>query len=171
MEFIQIKNFEDFRVKNIYENYCNTFPELERRSEKQFRQLFKNENVKVLSLLNELKFIGYLIIWELQGFVFLEHFEVFESYRNQKFGEEILKELERDYFKIILETEKENFNENAKRRITFYLKNGFHQISDSYVQPSYGDGKTNLELLLFANWEVENLDLIIENIYDVVYRK
>lgn len=169
MEFLQLSDFEDFSVKYIYRNYCKTFPENERRSIEQFQTLFENDKVKVFSILNESTFIGYLIIWQLEDFAFLEHFEVFEEFRNHKFGSEILNKLKENHTRIILETETVNYNEVAPRRIKFYQKNGFQEISNTYLQPSYGEGKTSLELLLFANFKPENLERITENIYEVVY--
>lgn len=171
MEFIKITDSEDFRVKNIYDSYCRTFAKAERRDESQFIDLFENEKVKVLSILNDSSFIGYLIVWELENFAFLEHFEVFEEFRSQSFGAEILNKLAEEHAHLILETETEHYNEDAPRRIKFYLKNGFQLISDSYAQPSYGEGKSSLELLLFANFKPESLERITENIYDVVYGK
>ena len=77
MEYLQVHSFDDFRAQQIFQSYCETFPEDERRSEKQFQSLFSNPNVKVFSVLKDLKNIGYLIIWELSNSVFVEHFEIF----------------------------------------------------------------------------------------------
>ena len=103
MEFIQITSLDDFRSKEIYSSYITSFPEDERRSPEQFSQLFNNEKVKVFSVLNDRKYIGYLIAWELTEFVFIEHFEIFSEFRSQKFGSEVIQKLFRDYSKIILE--------------------------------------------------------------------
>ncbi|MBC7556073.1 MAG: GNAT family N-acetyltransferase [Chryseobacterium sp.] len=171
MEFVLISDFSDFRVKSIFKAYCDTFPEAERRSKAQFENLFEQETVKIFSILNDADFIGYFIIWELDGFVFLEHFEIFQSFRNKNLGSGVLKKLVQTYPNVILETETEKLNAEAPKRIIFYQNNGFHKILDSYVQPSYGEGKESLQLLLFANFQPENLEMITENIYDVVYGK
>jgi hypothetical protein len=60
-------------------------------------------------------------------------------------------------------------DENAKRRIAFYQKNGFAIIDETYVQPCYEEGKNSLNLWLLANWNPEKTDWIKEEIYDVVY--
>lgn len=171
MKFIEITDFKNYLVKPIFTAYCETFPENERRSEAQFESLFHNGNTKVFSILNQSKSIGYLIIWELKNFAFLEHFEIFENFRNQNFGAEVLQKIIKIYPNIILETETSSTNKMAERRIAFYQKNGFRKISDFYMQPSYGEGKESIELLLFANFSPENLERIIENIYKVVYGK
>ncbi|SFI22411.1 GNAT family N-acetyltransferase [Halpernia frigidisoli] len=171
MEFNLIDEFEDFRVKSIFEAYCDTFPENERRSESQFENLFKKEKVSVFSIVNNSQFIGYFIMWDLEGFAFLEHFEIFEAFRSNNFGSEVLQKLKENYSKIILESEPEHFNSIAGKRIKFYQRNGFKIISENYIQPSYGEGKPDLNLLLFANFQPKNLEKITENIYDVVYGK
>ena len=171
MKFKAILNFKEFQAESIFKAYCNTFPENERRSEMQFRNLFEEEKVSVFSILNYSNFIGYFIIWELKDCVFLEHFEIFKEFRSQNLGSKVLRKLSENYTKIVLETEPENFSEIAAKRIQFYIRNGFQEISNSYIQPSYGDGKTSLELLLFANFQPESLEKIIGNIYKVVYGK
>lgn len=170
MEFIQVISPEDFRTVEIYSSYCTTFPECERRSEVQFQDLFSKENVKVYSVLDDLKTVGYIIIWELSDGVFVEHFEIFSEFRSMKYGTEIISKLFRDYSNIILEAEPENLNEDSKRRIAFYQKNGFAVIDANYMQPSYGDGKQSLNLWLLCNWKPENVLRIKEEIYDTVYR-
>ena len=169
MEYLQIPSFDDYRAQNIFESYNTTFPEDERRSEQQFRALFSNPKVKVFSVLKDLQDIGYLVVWELTNFVFVEHFEIFSEFRSLKYGSEIVSNLFKDYTHIVLEAEPASENVDAERRISFYEKNGFLVIDDSYVQPCYDPEKQSLNLWLLANWKPEKTDWIKEEIYDVVY--
>lgn len=171
MEFLQITSADDFRVKEIYDSYCATFPADERRNEKQFRGLFNCTKMKMISVLHDLQNIGYLITWELSGFVFVEHFEIFSEFRSRKYGSDIIQHLFKTYSHIVLEVEPENTSEDAKRRISFYKKNSFAVIDETYVQPPYEEGKNALQLWLLANWKPENTDSVKEEIYDVVYCK
>lgn len=171
MNFQRIRVFDDKKVKNVYNSYCQTFPEAERRDKKQFEKLFDKKEVQILSISASSEFVGYLIAWNLDNFTFLEHFEVFETFRNRKFGAEILKNLKTTNSKIVLETEPKDLNEFANRRIQFYQRNGFEIISDSYTQPSYGAGKPALDMFLLATWLPENVDKLIEEIHKVVYEK
>lgn len=169
MEFLHITSPDDYRVQEIFDSYCSTFPEDERRDQDKFTALFSHPKVKVISVLHEAKNIGYLIIWKLSNYVFVEHFEVFEEFRNQKFGSHITGYLFENYPKLILEIEPEHLDENAKRRYSFYQKNGFNLIDEMYVQPSYGKDKKPLNLWLLANYSPENLNEIKDEIYDIVY--
>ncbi|MGV8915210.1 MAG: N-acetyltransferase [Kaistella sp.] len=169
MEYLQINSFEDFRAVEIYKSYCETFPEDERRGEKQFRSLFTNPKVKVWSVLKDLQNIGYLISWELTNFIFIEHFEIFSEFRSLKYGSVIIQDLFKNYSHIVLESEPETLDDIAKRRIGFYERNGFQIIDKNYEQPAYEPGKNKLDLWLLANWQPENLQHVKEEIYDVVY--
>ncbi len=169
MEYLQIPTYDDYRAVEIYASYCVTFPPDERRSEQQFSKLFSNPCVKVCSILHELKNIGYIISWELTGFVFIEHFEIFSDFRSLKYGSDVISHLFKSYTHIVLEAEPENLDENARRRIEFYRRNGFEVIDENYEQPCYEPSKSALKLWLLANWQPEKTDWIKEEIYDVVY--
>lgn len=169
MEYLPIPSYDDFRVPPIYQSYTSSFPEDERRSETQFRELFHHPIVKVYSVQDQANNIGYLIIWELSGFVFVEHFEVFQPFRSKKYGSVIIGHLFKNHPKIVLEAEPEQHDELAKRRIGFYQRNGFGVIDTQYIQPPYGAGKNPLNLWLLATWNPENITKIKEEIYDVVY--
>lgn len=169
MEFIHITSPEDYRVQEIFDSYSVTFPEDERREWNQFMALFKNPKVKVISVLHDAQNIGYLILWELCTAVFVEHFEIFEAFRDQKLGSQVTDYLSANHPRIVLEVEHENVNEAAKRRFSFYQKNGFQRIDEMYIQPCYGEGKKPLSLWLLANYTPENLQELKDEIYDIVY--
>ena len=157
------------KISKIFSRYENTFPEDERRSREQFLDLAENPDVFVFLIKNEDETIGYCVIWELSDFYFLEHFEVFEEFRNQKFGEKILESLQEKFEKMILETEPDSLSEIAARRLQFYQRNGFNIIEKNYLQPSYGEGKSSLHLFLMGNFSPENLENSIKEIHEVVY--
>ena len=170
MEFIQITYAQNERAKRIYSSYTNTFPEDERRSEKQFDQLFNNDKTEILGVFFEQKFIGYAIIWTLSDFSFMEHFEIFSEYQNKKYGSSFLKHITGKHSHLIIETEPIDLNDDAERRINFYERNGFYTLQKDYIQPAYSAEKNSLELWLMANYHPEKLEFVKENIYDVVYR-
>lgn len=169
MEYLTVESF-DFRAEEIYCAYSTSFPPDEQRSEQQFRALFNNPRVRVVSVLDHLQKVGYLIIWELTGFVFLEHFEIFSEFRSRNYGSQIVTELYRDYSHMVLEAEPADLSSDAARRISFYEKNGFTVIDRDYVQPAYDADKNPLNLWLMANWLPDKTDWIREELYDVVYR-
>ncbi len=169
MEFLPITSAEDHRVQEIYTSYTTTFPIDEQRNKEQFLDLFSNPKVRFMSVVHESETIGYLILWELSSFVFVEHFEVFEAFRSKKLGSHIMNHLLENYPRIILEIEPAELNEDAKRRYSFYQRNRFELIDTTYIQPSYGDGKQSLNLWLLANYSPENLEELKSEICTTVY--
>ena len=157
------------KISKIFSRYEKTFPENERRDKEQFLDLAEDPDAFVFLIKNEDETIGYSVIWELKDFYFLEHFEVFEEFRGQSFGSQILKELSDIYPKIVLETEHGNLNEIAKRRVSFYQRNGFSIIDNNYIQPKYSEEKKSLPLLLLANFTTPNPQKIATEIHNNVY--
>lgn len=169
MEFLPITSAEDHRVQEIYTSYTTTFPVDEQRDKEQFTDLFSTPQAKIMSVVHESEAVGYLILWELSSFVFVEHFEVFETFRSKKLGSQIMGSLLESYPKIILEIEPEDLNEDAKRRYSFYQRNSFGLIDTTYVQPSYGEGKKSLNLWLLANYTPDNVEELKSEICNTVY--
>lgn len=135
----------------VYDAYCEAFPENERRNKKQFLSLFENPKAGVFSLQHDDRAKGYMVIWQLSGFVFMEHFEIFPAYRNQNMGTIIaLSELVGKYPRIVLESEPETFDGMSGRRIGFYQRNGFSIIDKDYVQPAYSSDKSALNLFFVS---------------------
>lgn len=157
------------KISRIFSAYEKTFPADERRDEEQFLALLENEKSFILAIKNDDFQVGYAILWKLESFYFLEHFEVFEEFRNLKLGSQILSELKEKFGNIVLESEPSNLNEMAERRIGFYERNGYSIISEDYIQPSYGVGKNSLNLYLLSNFPVENISEIVNEIHQEVY--
>lgn len=157
------------KLSRIFSSYEKTFPADERRDEAQFLALLENPNSLIFIIKNEENSIGYVILWELNDFYFLEHFEVFEEFRNLKLGSQILSELQEKFGNIVLESEPNSLGEMAERRINFYVRNGFSVISEEYVQPSYGAGKNAIRLFLLSNFAIAEVKAIQNEIYSKVY--
>ena len=169
MEFQKIYDWKDEKVSEILYAYQNSFPPDERRDNEQLQKLFNNENAEIISILNENENIGYLILWKLSDFVFIEHFEIFECFRGKSFGSDILQNLLQKHPKIVLESEPDYLSNIAAKRISFYKRNGFKVIDEQYIQPSYGEGKKPLTLFLLSSETTENVEKIKEEIYQKVY--
>lgn len=157
------------KLSRIFFVYEKTFPEDERRNKEQFLAFSENYEVYVFGIKNDEKSIGYAVLWKVLDFYFLEHFEVFEEFRNQKFGSEILTELQEKYPKIILESEPETLNETAEKRIRFYERNGFSVIDKNYIQPGYEEAKREVHLYLLGNFIPDDITKTVDFIHKTVY--
>lgn len=165
---IQPTNEEEKNI--IFSSYSQSFPPEERRNEEQFYTLFINPKTNILSIFKNEILVGYLIIWELSNFTFVEHFEVFETHRGLNLGSDVLTILKQNIHNIILETEPENLNPISKRRVDFYERNGFKILDKTYIQPSYGDDKSPINLWLMGTFVPTNLSEIISEIHHIVYQ-
>lgn len=157
------------KLSRIFFSYETTFPKDERRNKEQFLSLLDHPDVYIFSIKNDETPIGYLILWEFDDFHFLEHFEVFEEFRNKNYGSEILSAIVEKFPRIILESEPADLNEISQRRISFYERNGYSVLNKNYIQPSYGEDKNPLQLWLMSNFPVENTKTTIEKIHKKVY--
>ena len=157
------------KLSRIYAAYESTFPADERRDQDQFLALLENPDSFIFALKNDETNVGYVILWKLDTCYFLEHFEVFEEFRNLKLGSQILTELQDKFSNILLESEPSHLDEMAERRTNFYLRNGFSIVSIDYIQPSYGPGKNSMNLFLLSNYSVEEVKSIEEELYAKVY--
>jgi ribosomal protein S18 acetylase RimI-like enzyme len=169
MIFNSVKEEDTAIIQAIYQSYCQSFPEDERRGEKQFQNLWHNPITQIYSITIDDGMIGYLITWELNDGVFIEHFEVFSEFRNKKYGSEILYEFSKIHPKLVLESEPSDLNELAKRRIAFYERNQFSIIDKQYIQPAYDCHKKSLPLYLLSSFEVENITELSKEIHEKVY--
>lgn len=161
-------DFED--IKNLY---LTAFPPAERREFSELIQQFYNNECDLNLIFADQNVAGFIIFWDLEEFVFVEHFAVESHLRKLGIGEKTLSSI-RDQFKktIILETEMPN-DEISRRRIGFYERNGFYKLNRTYFQPSYDGVKPEVELILMStNYDMtlEELDSAIKKIRKKVYR-
>ena len=154
----------------IFQSYCSAFPENERRDEEQFSALFSNPQVQVLTINRDNISCGYLILWQLSEYLFIEHLEIYPQFRVQKIGSKVLHKLQNLYPIIILESEPDFLNESAQKRMDFYKKNGFKILDKNYIQPAYSSEKESINLFLMSNISPrQNLDSTIKEIHKMVY--
>lgn len=93
---------------------------------------------------------GWISVWALGDFAFVEHFAVDPARRGQGLGTAILSELRRRLAcRICLEVEPP-VTEQARRRIGFYERNGFFLNDYPYEQPAYGADRSPVPLLIMT---------------------
>lgn len=153
--------------------YLNAFPSSERRSVSQQRQVTDNEKLfHFCAIQIEGKTVGFLTYWDLDTFIYIEHFAVDESMRGQNMGSRTLAYLRKAITKpFILEVERPE-TEMARRRIGFYERNGYALWERDYYQPPYQEGHEYLPLHLMCNGALQegnDFDHVKESLYKKVY--
>ena len=125
---------EDFeKVWGIMED---SFPPSERREKERQYGLFEKKEYRIYGAVEADTLLGFLAVWDLGEFTFLEHFAVAQRARNRGLGGQMLGQLkEQKKRQIILEVELPE-EELAQRRIRFYERNGFFYNEYPYMQPA-----------------------------------
>lgn len=158
---------------SIYELYKISFPTHERRTRASFEHLIANEvTFQCNAIIVDNQFVGFITLWKLSGFEFVEHFAIKPEFRDRKLGVSAMKYLiQMTDQAIVLEVEMPKSND-ASRRIHFYERLGFFVLSDYYMQPPYHNDDFSTPMLIMSNkyqYCKKHFHAIKENIYKNVY--
>lgn len=127
-----------------------SFPEDERRPFEEQLALFSEPRYSLYAL-GEEKIKAFIAAWEFEDFIFIEHFAVDKDFRNSGIGSLVLKEfLSMQSKRVCLEVEPPE-TEIAKRRIDFYIRNGFFLNEYDYFQPPISKGKKEIPLMIMTS--------------------
>ncbi|MBU3957806.1 MAG: GNAT family N-acetyltransferase [Nanoarchaeota archaeon] len=173
MEFRKVINPDSHEFKDIYKIYSSSFPPDERRSFKKEASLLNNRLYQLFAIFDKKQLIGFLAIWDISNFIFIENFAIKENLRNEGFGTDALEEfVAKNSKKIVLEIEKPETSDAAKRRIRFYERLGFKLNRYDYLQPPYDKGKNAVPMFLMSHPnEIEKSEFprIREQLHKIVY--
>lgn len=97
------------------------------------------------------RIIGFIGAWELEDLFFIEYFAVDPTLRGRGIGSQMLRELTDRHGRLCLEVEPPETGDMAKRRIGFYLRNGFCLNAYHYIQPAYSAEKKPLRMLMMTS--------------------
>lgn len=139
----------DKNLSQIINLYESAFPWCERRATSDFVIcLTEVKEFSCFSVMYENAFAGFITVWDLNDFFYIEHFAISENLRGKKIGSVVLKQILSDLRKpVILEVEPPT-DVQSNRRIDFYEKNGFLMDNHLYRQPSYHGDEAMIPLRL-----------------------
>ena len=154
----------------IYPAMCESFIPEEIRDEKEARAVLGEKNYTAYKIYENDVWVGFITLWELSDFAFVEHFVIFSEFRGRGLGAKCLKEVKGMYEKLVLEAEPP-IDEIQKRRIGFYNRCGFFANDYPYIQPSYREGGVGVTLLLMSYPRpLCNCDSVKNELYKEVYK-
>lgn len=162
---------EDFpKVYGIMEQ---SFPKEERRSYEGQLALMERGNYRLYGVEGPTGGLrGFMAVWELKGYCFLEHFAVSPTERNGGLGTAMLEELKALYREPICLEAEPPVNEITCRRVAFYERNGFYLNPYPYEQPSLGEGRSPVSLQIMTTEErltPEAFETLKKTLYIQVY--
>ena len=135
-------------AKALYEE---AFPVLERRDEKEQARVMQNPAYKFDLITDEDGFVGIMLYWETDDFVYLEHFAILPELRCKGKATAALGILKEQSLKpVILEIEPP-CDDTSIRRYRFYQRCGFVMNPHEHLQAKYhlGDADLYLKILTY----------------------
>ncbi len=135
----------------IYTIMEEAFPPDERRTYENQKALLRKSCYNILTLNDdEDRIMVFIAVYDFEQVLFAEHFAVGREFRNAGLGSRIITELRaRSQKRICLEVEPP-VTDITKRRVGFYERNGFVLNPYDYTQPSMGEGKSPIPLMLMT---------------------
>lgn len=149
MIFHPLKNTQDRFFNTAWELYEEAFPSQEKRFLAEQIQLLNNHFYTFQAIYDNNNFIGILGFWEIEEFIFIEHFAINSSLRGKNYGTLILSEFLKEKKYVILEIEP-LLNQQNLKRLHFYQNLGFVQNTIEHFQVPFRKGDTPIVLELLS---------------------
>ncbi len=130
--------------------YEEAFPPEERRPREAMRPADKAFRFYNISS-SRRSVAGLLTAWDFGTFTYIEHFAVDPSLRGGGIGASALECLS---CPLLIEVEPPETGDTARRRIAFYLRQGFRLLDYPYIQPPYAPELPSVELRLMVRGDI-----------------
>lgn len=155
-------------VENLWHE---SFPESERREDEAQRYNVDHNEAFTCYLIEEDTLqVGFITVWRLEGFSYVEHLATSPLVRNKGYGRKIMEELQKQFHGVIVLEVEKPIDEMSRRRIGFYQRCGFRLCEKYYVQPPYRKGGESLPMfLMYAG--TDDIAADFESIRDEIYEK
>ena len=149
MHFERLRTDEDSRYLAALTLYKSSFPFHEQRNAKSQSEIMSHEEYHFNLLYDGTDFIGLLLCWETEHFIYVEHFCVNPEQRNKKYGARALELLNQPEKKVILEIDPP-MDENSVRRKGFYERAGYQANNYEHIHPPYHRGYDGHRLVVMS---------------------
>ncbi len=173
VNLIRVEDTLSLYLPKVQATYTSAFPETERRDFYLFCELLEKQPLfHLFVILKEDKYVGFITYWELEQFVYVEHFAIEAAFRSGGIGSivmrEMLKQVKSD---VVLEVENP-IDDLTQKRVRFYKALGFNLHEAGYQQPPYREGDTwcDMKLMSCGNMDMEQAyETVRDCIYTYVY--
>ena len=149
MIFHTLPHAQDHFFDVAWKLYEEAFPSNEKRFLKEHLQLLTNASYTFQAIHKKDTLIGIIGFWEIEEFIFIEHFAIHPFVRGKNYGTLILSEFLKGKTHVILEIEPP-IDEQSFKRLHFYEKLGFVQNAIPHFQVPFRKGDTPIALELLS---------------------
>ncbi|MGN0813390.1 MAG: GNAT family N-acetyltransferase [Candidatus Coproplasma sp.] len=158
----------------IYKSMERNFIKEELREYDDVVRVCKGGKYKVFHIEEDGINKGFVGIWDLGDFVFLEYFVVYEPFRNCGIGGRAIDFIRGKYPCVILETELPE-EPIQLRRFNFYKRHGMCVNLQPYRQPPYREGESGCPLYVMSCPSVltdfhQTVKIIYKEVYGREYK-
>ena len=129
--------------------YQISFPCHEQREEFSQEKILLDSEYHFCLIYEKDIFIGLILYWETEHFIYIEHFCILPEMRNKQYGQKTLTLLKERHKTLILEVDPPIDN-ISKRRKGFYERCGFIENSFSHIHPPYHKGNEGHNLMIMT---------------------
>ena len=149
MHLERLSNHNLHLFEQAFALYESAFPVEERRDENEQARVLKKADYHFDLIMGGDTFLGVMLYWETDDFVFLEHFTTRAELRGRGIGTKALDLLKLKNKIILLEIEPP-VDEMTNRRYGFYQRNGFTMNPYYHIQAKYHLGDEDFELKILS---------------------
>ena len=100
-----LQKIQQSEFDEIYTHLENNFIPDERRDREDARALLENHAFSIYHIVKNCENVGFVSVWSFDKFDFIEHFVIYENYRNQGLGAKTLDLLKSRGKNLVLEAE------------------------------------------------------------------
>ncbi len=168
-----MKQLQPDQLPQVIAILKKSFNRGELRTTIDFKQRWEANQFCVWAICNEQKIQALSVCWEINHFLYIEYLCVTPNLRNVGLGSLLLGLLTQQYAQhtIVLEAS-EIEDEETRKRVLFYERNGFYYYPTGYKQPALHE-TINEHLLHVMSYPKPLLEkeykTIKESLFDIVY--
>ena len=171
MNLTTLERISPLDFDEIYAEMALAFPPEERRDREAARAILDDPRYALYHVVHEKERVGFLALWVLDTFTFLEHLVIYPAHRNKGLGGKVITLAKQRFSPFLLECEPPD-TEMAARRLAFYRRCGLVQNAHPYLQPSYREGGNGVPLLLMTYpLALTAPTQTVRELYALVYKK
>ena len=172
IKLVKITSSKDPLLAQVPELYEKSFPEVARIDSQRLLALIDEHPEMTFNVITvDGEFAGMAVLWDLGRYRYFEYFAMVPSYRNSGIGAQVLKTLHQESDLPIVGEAEPPVSEMQKRRIAFYLRNGFHvELENPAILNGYHSDNI---LYLLSTKPIDDTDLcqqlILSKVYSVMH--
>lgn len=145
----RITNISDPMYHKALKLYQISFPYHEQRKKCSQDEILKDSEYHFSLIYDKDVFVGLILYWEEEQFIYIEHFCILPEMRNKQYGQKTLALLEKQGKILILEIDPPE-DEISKRRKGFYERCGFTENGFIHIHPPYHEVNEGHHLVIMT---------------------